>query len=210
MESVDFSRFITLPVTSSDLVNEDLSIYTNPPFGLQIFHDIPFQVENARISMADIYDGNSKTFTFQKPILGVRAVHFLINAGDGRKRYGEVVIGCIEFIFKDDDLFPQRFEIKLIQNVREWAIGNYITVTIDGQKKHDPLVDSVKDKQISHEAWRGTTSTGQVAVMDILKVEINKSKYDKELTAIRFTRDIPRGKYALDYFVSGITAERST
>jgi hypothetical protein len=207
-ESTDFSKFTTLPVTSSGLVNDDLSIYTHPPHGLQKFHEIPFQVENARISMADIYDGNSKTFNLQKPILGVRAVHFLINAGDGRKRYGEVVIGCIEFIFKDDDLPPQRFEIKLIQNVREWAIGNFVTATIDGRQQHDPLVDSVEDKDLSHEAWMGTTATGQVAVIDVLKVEIDKSKHDKALIAIRFTRDIPRGKLALDYFVSGITVER--
>jgi hypothetical protein len=208
-QSADSLSFVTIPISSSSpsLVNEDLSIYAHPPYGQQKFGKIPFYVENARISMADVFDGNGITFNLQKPIIGVHAVHFLINAGDGRKRYGEVVIGRIEFIFKDDSLSPQRFEIKLIQNVREWAIGNYVTVTIDGQKKYDPLVDSVKGNQISYEAWRGTTSTGQVAVMDMLQVGIDESKHDKALTSIRFTRDIPRGKYALDYFVSGITVE---
>ena len=209
-QGVDSSVFVTLPVTSSNpsIVNADLSIYTHPPYGQQKFNGIPFYVENARISMADMYDGDGKTFNLQQPITGVSAVHFLINAGDGRKRYGEVTIGVIEFVF-EDDVSPQRFEIKLIKNVREWAIGNYVTVTIDGKQKHDPLVDSVTDKH-SRKAWEGTTSTGQVAVMDILKVEIDKSKHNKALATIRFTRDIPHGKYALDYFVSGITAEIGT
>ncbi len=206
-QSTNDSRFIPISVTSSTLANYDLSIYTRPPYGQQEFHGIPFHVENARISMADIYDGNYKTFKLKEPIIGVGAIHFLINAGDGRKRYGEITIGFIEFIFKDGALPIQRFEIKLAKNIREWAIGNFVTTIIDGRQQHDPLVDSVDDTHISREAWRGMTTTGQVAVIDMLKVEIDKSMQNKALIAIRFTRDIPQGKYALDYFVSGITVE---
>jgi len=207
-DGVDSSFLIPLPLTSSNpsIVNKDLAIYSHPPFGEQKFHGIRFYVENARISMADVFDSNSKKFNLQEPILGIRSIYFLINAGDGRKRYGEVAIGHIELFFKDDSS-PQRFEVKLIKNVREWAIGNYVTVIVDGQEIHDPLVNSVKDEHISHEAWRGTTNDGQVAVIDMLRVKVDESKYDKPLVAIRFTRDIPSGKCALDYFVSGITVE---
>ena len=211
LKLVNPSVFVTLPLSSSNpsIVNKDLAIYAHPPFGEQKFHEIPFYVENTRISMADTFDGNSKTFNLEEPILGIKATHFLINSGDGRKRYGEVTIGHIELVFKDDPL-PQRFEVKLMKNVREWAIGNYVTAIIDGQEIHDRLVDSVKDKHISREAWRGMTNDGQVAVMDMLKVEVDESKRDKALVAILFTRDIPQGKYALDYFVSGITVEVGT
>jgi len=157
--------------------------------------------------MADVFDGSSKTFNLQEPILGVYAIHFLINAGDGRKSYGEVTIGFSDFIFKDDT-FPQRFGVTLAQNIREWAIGNYVTVTIDGQKNHDPLVSSVRDNLASRQVWQGRTHDGQVAVMDMLSVKIDETKHNKALTAIRFTRDVPREKYALNYFVSGITVER--
>lgn len=207
-ENVDSSLLIPLPLTSSNpsIVNKDLAIYSTPPFGEQKFRGIRFYLENARISMADVFDSNSKKFNLEEPILGIKSIYFLINAGDGRKRYGEVTIGHIELFFKDDSS-PQRFEVKLIKNVREWAIGNYVTVIVDGQEIHDPLVNSVKDEHISHEAWRGTTNDGQVAVIDMLRVKVDESKYDKPFVAIRFTRDIPSGKYALDYFVSGITVE---
>jgi hypothetical protein len=211
LKKADTSTFIPLPLTFSttSIVNADLSFYDQPPYGLQKFPNIPvpFQVENTCISMADVFDGSSKTFNLQEPILGVHAVHFLINAGDGRKSYGEVTIGFIEFIFKDDT-FPQRFGVTLAQNIREWAIGNYVTFTIDGQKKHDPLVNSVRDNLVSHQVWQGRTHDGQVAVMDMLSVKIDETKQNKALTGIRFTRDIPREKYALSYFVSGITVER--
>ncbi len=41
----------------------------------------------------------------------------------------------------------------------------------------------------------------------MLTVDIDETKRSKKLIGIEFTRSIPRGTIALDYFISGITIE---
>lgn len=131
-------------------------------------------------------------------------MHFLINAGDGRKRYLGREIGWLNFNF-DQDEHPQHCPIILGKNVREWAIGNYVTIS-ETDRRPDPLVNTVEEKN-SREVWRGETQNGQVAVIDMLTVKIDPVKHSKQLRSIELARSIPRETIALDYFISGMTIE---
>ncbi len=153
--------------------------------------------------MTNTYGLESIHLNLIKPISGVHTVQFLINAGDGRARYRDREIGSINFIFEVDDIPHQPYPVILGQNVREWAVGNFVT---DDAGKPELLVDTVKDPN-SREFWRGETRDGQVAVMDMLAVRVEAAKRTKKLIAIEFTRSIPRNTIGLDYFISGITLE---
>jgi len=200
-------QFAHIPLVESGLANADLSIYKNPPFGDCMWFGISFRVRNARISMADTFDSQSKLLKLSQPVSGVQAVHFLINSGDGRKKYLNREIGSINFIFEQDNLPQSRCPIILGKNVREWAIGNYVTIS-ETDRRPEPLVESVESKS-SREVWRGQTSHGQVAIIDMLTVDIDATKYPKRLIGIELTRSIPRDSIALDYFILGITIEAS-
>ncbi len=200
-------QFVHIPLVESGLANADLSTYRNPPFGDCIWFGISFRVQNACISLADTFDSQSKILNLSESLSGVRAVHFLINAGDGRKRYIDSEIGSINFIFEQDEPPPSHCLIILGKNVREWAIGNYVTIS-ETDRRPDPLVDTVEGKNL-REVWRGQTSHGQVAVIDMLTVAIDTTKHSKRLIGIEFTRSIQRDSIALDYFILGITIEVS-
>ena len=201
-------QFVQIPLIESGLANADLSIYKSPPFGDCMWFGVSFQVQNARISMADTFDSESKLLKLSQPVSGVQAVHFLINSGDGRKKYFDREIGSMNFIFEQDDLPQPRFPIILGKNVREWAIGNYVSIS-ETDPRPEPLVASVESKS-SHEAWRGHTSNGQVAVIDMLTMEFGPAQHSEKLTGIEFNRSIPRDSgIALDYFIMGITIEAS-
>lgn len=197
-------RFVRVPLMDVGLANADLSVYKNPPFGDCVWFGVPFRVQNARISMADIFDSQSKLLNSFEPVSGVRAVHFLINAGDGRKRYLGREIGWLNFNF-DQDEHPQHYPIILGKNVREWAIGNYVTIS-ETDRRPDPLVDIIEERN-SREVWRGETQNGQVAVIDMLTVRIDPIKHSKQLRSIELARSIPRETIPLDYFISGMTIE---
>lgn len=200
-------HFVQIPLIESGLANEDLRIYKKPPFGDCEWFGIPFRLQNARISMADTFDGQGKLLNLSKPLAGARAVHILINSGDGRKKHLNREIGSINFMFEHDKLPQHGCSIILGENIREWAIGNYVTISeTDGRP--EPLVDSVESKK-SREIWRGETSHGQVAVIDMLTVDIDVANYSKRLTGVEFIRSIPRNGIALDYFILGITIEAS-
>lgn len=197
-------QFIQIPLIESGLSNADLSIYKNPPFGDCMWFGVPFKVQNARISMADMFDSKSKLLNLPQPLSGVRAVHFLINSGDGRKKYLNHQIGAINFLFGQGSLPQIHYPIILGKNIREWAIGNYVSIS-ESDRRPESLVDAVEDKS-SREAWRGQTSHGQVAVIDMLVADIGIPS--EKMSGIEFTRDIPRDSgVTLDYFIMGITIE---
>ncbi len=207
-ESIDrdanSNHYIRIPLVESGLANEDLSIYKSPPFGDYEWFGVPFHIQNARISMADTFDSQSKLLNSFNPIFGVQAVHFLINAGDGRKKHSRE-IGWINFVFEQDEHPQSRCLIALGKNIREWAIGNWVSVS-ETKRVADPLVQTVEDEN-SRQVWKGETHHGQVAVIDMLTVRIDSSKHSKRFLGIEFVRSIPRNTVALDYFISGITIE---
>jgi hypothetical protein len=206
-ETTILAQFIQIPLDESGLANENLSVYKNPPFGDCRWYGIPFCVHNARISMANIFASESKLLNSFEPVFGVCAVHFLINAGDGRKKYNRE-IGHINFIFEQDETPQLSYPVTLGKNVREWAIGNWVSVS-ETNRVADALVRTVEDKN-SRQVWKGETRDGDVAVIDMLTVKIDASKHTKQLSGIQFTRSVPPNTIALDYFVSGVTIEIGT
>jgi len=196
-------QFIQTPLIESGLANADLSIYKDPPFGDCMWFGVPFKVQNARISMADAFDSRGKLLNLSQPISGVHAVHFLINSGDGRKKYLNREIGTINLLFEQSSI-PH--PVVLGKNIREWAIGNFVNIS-EADRRPEPLIDTVEIKS-SREVWRGQTSHGQVAVIDMITVDINSISRSEKMTGIEFTRSIPQGSgIALDYFIMGITIE---
>lgn len=200
-------RFVPVPLIETGLANADLSTYRRPPFGDCFWFGIPFKLQNARISMADTFDSQSKSLNLVEHVSGVQAVYFLINAGDGRRRYLGREIGWIDLNYEKDDPPQARCLITLGQNVREWAIGNYVHLSATDHRP-DQLVGTLEDSN-TREVWRGETQNGQVAVIDMLIMRVDERKLSKRLQSIVFVRTIPRNTIALDYFISGITIETS-
>lgn len=57
-------RFVRIPLMDVGLANADLGVYKNPPFGDCVWFGVPFRVQNVRLSMADIFDSQSKLLSF--------------------------------------------------------------------------------------------------------------------------------------------------
>ncbi|MBI5877898.1 MAG: TIR domain-containing protein [Chloroflexi bacterium] len=198
-------NFVPIPLIKTQLANHDLSIYAKPPFGDFFVQGVPFKMENARLSLGDPSVNNKRVLIFhQKAFANLKAMHLLINAGDGRKSYGAKKIGHIMLVMQPGPN-PDPTAIVLGVNVREWAIGNFVRIA-PNEPWPEPLTDTVTDPD-SCEAWRGTTSNGQVAVIDMLTINIPTERQNDRLVGIEFIRDIQPSTIPLDYFVSGLTLE---
>jgi TIR domain len=183
-------------------------IYRPSPPEELCWHNIRFRISGARISLSSVFEGDFKEVRFRDPYVGVRALHLIINAGDGRKSYGRKLIGYIQCWFDSSDSIS--IPVILGANIREWAIGNKVVSTVQGRLYEDSLIDSVEDTN-SNEVFSGHTfapeGEGAVAVMDKLTIPIPATYWKHGLMTIRFTRELRRDEGPLDYFVSAITIE---
>lgn len=196
------SPFKTIPLNETSLANYDLSIYASPPFGPKKFNGVSFEMRNVRISMDH---ARSKMLTLPQPVQNVRKIHVLLNAGNARRSNGALTIGTVRTHHRDDITPPFAKSLVLGETVREWAIGNYVRKSATDPSP-DTLVDATTDPD-THEIWRGTTQHGQVAVIDMITIEVPEAKRSNFLQGIEFTFEQLAAEREIDYFISGITLE---
>lgn len=206
------SPYQTIPLPIGLVANSNIKEkYSEPPNGLTRLNGVEFDIgelifDTSKERIIDS-DGFKRTkLIFVTTIKNVKSVHLLINAGGGWKKEPQskveldwFKIGRVKFVFRDGT--TQETEIRLGDNVREWAIGNF----------PGKLVDRVSDPSCQV-AWKGQTTEGKYAVIDHLEIPIQDMNKSKQLKSIIFIRDIhskakPAEGGNLHYMIHAITFE---
>lgn len=184
--------FIPIELNPHNVANESLvNKYANPPNGLIILGGVSFFL-NPKGSILDTSlvryiepDGTTKwELKLPEAAQNAMCVHLLINAGGGWERDPDtdtglkwMKVGRIQLVFSDSTI--QEVELRLGDNLREWAIGNF----------PGKLVDNVLDPAC-YVVWRGNTLDGNFAVIDKLEIPVLPTNLHNRLVSIVFRRDI--------------------
>src|SRR3972149_2946928 len=193
----DFVTISLFPVADFNFRN----LYQNFPWGLLTLGAVPFDIPENN-NGATSGHGVVETVILSTNPIKVKTVYLFLNSWDTWLPYDHLKLGEVSINFEDST--SQKTDLVIGENIREWRHGNDIYPTVNTVTSPD-----------STEVFTGNPSSlAGPAVLDMLKIEIDQSNLDKNVTSISVTDSlievIPNTPTDPNLFLAGLTLEKVT